>query len=262
MKWIVWGKGVLNSRWKMFDFPPRPCPSHPCSFGEKARNTPKNLFSFLCRALQIRGKEGKKLTKSRGKKRKTKKRPPKKTRKFRRVRGGKVTRIAATSKSQIASDCNRNSKKTLRLQKHPLKPNLWTREPPVLCGFYSVSEAPHGSGNPPEYVATTRVWFWIAANFLAQCDFCDCDTAILLRFLQEKLATSKLWLPIASDLWLRLRGSLSRGGKVYLKPFVCLKRCLGRVPTLRSQGALMSEPRLSTSICGFLTRQREREWSS
>ena len=119
-----------------------------------------------------------------------------------------TTRIAATSKSQIASDCNRNSKKSLRLRKHPLKPTLWTREPPVLCGFYSVSEAPHGSGNPPEYVATTRVWFWIAAIFLAQCDFCDCDTAILLRFLREKLATSKLWLPIASDLWLRLRGSL------------------------------------------------------
>ena len=68
-----------------------------------------------------------------------------------------VTRIAATSKSQIASDSNRNAKKSLRLRKHPLKPTLWTREPPVLCGFYSVSEAPHGSGNPPEYVATTRV---------------------------------------------------------------------------------------------------------
>ena len=68
-----------------------------------------------------------------------------------------VTRIAATSKSQFASDCNRNSKKSLRLRKHPLKPNLWTRKPPVLCGFYSVSEAPHGSGSPPEYVATTRV---------------------------------------------------------------------------------------------------------
>ena len=68
-----------------------------------------------------------------------------------------VTRIAATSKSQIASDCNRNSKKSLRLRKHPLKPTLWTRESPVLCGFYSVSEAPHGSGNPPEHVATTRV---------------------------------------------------------------------------------------------------------
>ena len=121
-----------------------------------------------------------------------------------------VTRIAATSKSQIASDCNRNSKKSLRLRKHPLTPTLSTREPPVLCGFYSVSEAPHGSGNPPEYVATTRVWFWIAAIFLAQCDFCDCDAVILLRFLREKLVTSKLWLPIASDLWLRLHGSLRR----------------------------------------------------
>ena len=38
-----------------------------------------------------------------------------------------------------------------------VKPTLWTREPPVLYGFYSVSEAPHGSGNPPEYVATARV---------------------------------------------------------------------------------------------------------
>ena len=126
-----------------------------------------------------------------------------------------VTRIAATSKSQIASDCNRNSKKSLRLRKHPLKPTLWTREPPALCGFYSVSEAPHGSGTPPEYVATTRVWFWIAAIFLAQCDFCDCNTAILLRFLREKLATSKLWLPIASDLWLRLRGSLRQWIAIY-----------------------------------------------
>ena len=120
-----------------------------------------------------------------------------------------VTRIAATSKSQIASDCNRNSKKSLRLRKHPLKPTLWTRDRPVLPGFYSVSEASHRSGHPPEIVAITRVWFRIAAIFLAQCDFCDCDTAIFLRFLREKLATSKLWLPIASDLWLRLRGSLS-----------------------------------------------------
>ena len=66
-----------------------------------------------------------------------------------------VTRIAATSKSQIASDCNRNSKKTLRLRRHPLKPTIWTRDPPVFRGFYSVSEAPPRSGNPPEIVATT-----------------------------------------------------------------------------------------------------------
>ena len=46
-----------------------------------------------------------------------------------------VTRIAATSKSQIASDCNRNSKKSLRLRKHPLKPTLWTRESPVFVWF-------------------------------------------------------------------------------------------------------------------------------
>ena len=31
-------------------------------------------------------------------------------------------------------------------------------------------------------------------------DFRDCDTAILLRFLREELATSKLRLPIARDL--------------------------------------------------------------
>ena len=31
---------------------------------------------------------------------------------------------------------------------------------------YSVSEASHRSGSPPEIVATTRVWFWIAAIFL------------------------------------------------------------------------------------------------
>ena len=75
-------------------------------------------------------------------------------------------------------------------------------------GFRSVTQV----RNPPEIVATTRVWFRIAAIFLAQFDFCDCDAAILLRFLRKKLATSKLWLPIASDLWLRLRGSLSFWG--------------------------------------------------
>ena len=32
-----------------------------------------------------------------------------------------------------------------------------------------------------------------------------------MRFLRKKLATSKLWLAIASDLWLRLRGSLRPG---------------------------------------------------
>ena len=118
-----------------------------------------------------------------------------------------VTQIAATSKSEVASDCNRSSKKSLQLRKHPLKPTLWTRAPPVLPGFYSVSEASHRSGNPPEIVATTRVWFRIAAIFWPDV-ICDCDTAILLWFLRDNLATSELWLPIASDLWLRLRGSL------------------------------------------------------
>ena len=70
---------------------------------------------------------------------------------------GRVSRELPRTIRPHLNDPNRNSKKSLRLRKHPLKPNLWTREPPVLCGFYSVSEAPHGSGNPPEYVATTRV---------------------------------------------------------------------------------------------------------
>ena len=68
-----------------------------------------------------------------------------------------------------------------------------------------------GLETPQNTLRLQGLWFRIAAIFLAQCDFCDCDTAILLRFLREKLATSKLWLPIASDLWLRLRGSLSLG---------------------------------------------------
>ena len=56
--------------------------------------------------------------------------------------------------------------KSLRLRKHPLKPILGTRDPPVLPGFRSVSEASHRSGNPPEIVATTKVcsesqrFFW------------------------------------------------------------------------------------------------------
>ena len=129
-----------------------------------------------------------------------------------------VTRIAATSKSQIASDCNRNSRKITQkyasgphphiqgknMNKHLDKiydpkcfktrqnlavwvillflflPCMWglglQKRIPNHCDsetpseatsldsgftsfawFYSVSEVPHGSGNPPEYVATTRV---------------------------------------------------------------------------------------------------------
>ena len=94
-----------------------------------------------------------------------------------------VTRIAATSKLQIASDCNRNSKKSLRLRKHPLKPTLWTREPPALCGFYSVSEAPHGSGTPQNTLrlqgcdSESQRFFWPNAIFVIAtlrfyCDFC------------------------------------------------------------------------------------------
>ena len=100
---------------------------------------------------------------------------------------------------KMASDCNRNSKKSPRLWKPPLKPTLWTRDPPVLPAFYSVSEASHRSGTPPEIVATTRVWFRIAAIFwpnainflwLRHCDFtaisagkaCDFEVVIANRW--------------------------------------------------------------------------------
>ena len=49
-----------------------------------------------------------------------------------------VTRIEATSKRQIVSDCNRSSKK-YRLQKGRQKPILWTLDPYVPCGYHSVS---------------------------------------------------------------------------------------------------------------------------
>ena len=52
----------------------------------------------------------------------------------------------------------------------------------------------------------------LATAIATQKNHCDSEntsnTAISLRFLREKLATSKLWLAIASDLWLRWRGSL------------------------------------------------------
>ena len=116
-----------------------------------------------------------------------------------------VTRLAASSKSQIASDSNRNSKKLLRLRKHPLKLTLWTWHPPGLCvGFIQVWKA-------PTICCDYKAVIPNRCDFLAQCDLCDCDTAILLGFLQ--LATSKLWLPIAGDLWLWWRGSLSRETK-------------------------------------------------
>ena len=72
----------------------------------------------------------------------------------------------------------------------------------VFWCFRSITQVRNPPGNRCDYkgVIPNR-----SANFLAQCDFYDCDTAISLR---EKLATSRLWVPIASDLWLRLRGSL------------------------------------------------------
>ena len=91
-----------------------------------------------------------------------------------------VTRIAATSKSQIARDCNRNSKESLRLREHPLKSTLWTREPPVLCGFYSVSEAPHGSVETPQNPLRLQGCdaesqpnaIFVIATLRFYCDFC------------------------------------------------------------------------------------------
>ena len=85
--------------------------------------------------------------------------------------------------SQIASDCNRNSKNSLRLQERPLQPTVWTRDPPVLCGFYSVSEAPHSCGtlqNPLRLQACDSEslrFFWPNALFVIvilrfYCDFC------------------------------------------------------------------------------------------
>ena len=103
-------------------------------------------------------------------------------------------------KEAQGSDCNRNSKKSLRLRKHTLKPTLWTWDPPVLRGFYSVSEAPHRFGNPPRICCDIKSVIPNRSDFLAQFDFCDCGAAILQLFLREKLATSKLCLPIASDL--------------------------------------------------------------
>ena len=81
--------------------------------------------------------------------------------------------------------------------------------------FFNVSDALHTikagkNGNP------TEIWCDYKAVILNRCDFwpsaifCDCDIAnSTLRFLREKLATSKMRLPFTSDLWLRLRRSLS-----------------------------------------------------
>ena len=109
-----------------------------------------------------------------------------------------VTWIAAASNwlSQIASGCNRNSKKSLRLRKHPLKPTLWTRDLPVLRGFSSVSEASHRSGyprNPCDYkvvIANCSVLFCpMRFLWLRHCNFtaisvgkaCDFEVVIANR---------------------------------------------------------------------------------
>ena len=118
-----------------------------------------------------------------------------------------VTRIAATSKSQIASDCNRKSKY------HCDSATLWSQLFGLgihqFCVVFIVFQKGHiGQENPAEIVAYYKGVIPNRSDFFGPMRFCDCDTSISLRFLQEKLATSKLWLPIASDLWLRLRGSL------------------------------------------------------
>ena len=59
---------------------------------------------------------------------------------------GLVTRIAATLKSQIIWNSLRlqsQLRKSLRLRKHPLKPTLWTRDPPILCVFLIVFQKRH-----------------------------------------------------------------------------------------------------------------------
>ena len=132
-----------------------------------------------------------------------------------------MTRIAPTSKSQIASDCNRNSRKSLRLGKHPLKPTLWTRDPPVLRGFCSVSEASRRSGNHPEYVATTRVWFRIAAIFLAQSDFSGESNRPLTPILLKSIA---IHLPFLSRYF--CKSMPSSWQKVVYQPPICITICL------------------------------------
>ena len=91
-----------------------------------------------------------------------------------------VTRIAATSKS---SDCNRNSKKSLRLRKHPLKPTLWTWESPV-CVVFIVFQKHHMGLETPQNTlrlqgcdSESQRFFWPNAIFVIAtlrfyCNFC------------------------------------------------------------------------------------------
>ena len=70
---------------------------------------------------------------------------------------------------------------------------------PVECDLHSVSNSLHRAGNPPpayDYKAVIPN----RCDFFGQCDCCDCDIAMRLRFLQETLAFSNLQLAIASDL--------------------------------------------------------------
>ena len=113
-----------------------------------------------------------------------------------------VTRIAATSKSQIASDCNHSPKNHCDSQ-NMLLSQLFRLDIRQFCVVCMVFQKRHIDLEPPQNMLRLQACHSESQRvFFAQCDFCDCDAAILLRFLREKLATSRLCLPIASDLCL------------------------------------------------------------
>ena len=111
-----------------------------------------------------------------------------------------VTRIAVTSKSLSASGCNRNSRKSLRLLRHPQKPTTWTLDPPVKCRFESASDTLHIAGNPQNTARLQGSYSESLQCLFGPMQLSNCEVGILLQLLQAKLATSKFRLPIASDL--------------------------------------------------------------
>ena len=86
-----------------------------------------------------------------------------------------VTRIAATLKSQIASDCNRNSKKSLRLCKHPLSPALGTRVHELCRVVFIVFRKRHTGQETPQKSLRLDYKGVIPnrSDLFAQCDFCQ-----------------------------------------------------------------------------------------
>ena len=119
-----------------------------------------------------------------------------------------VTRIAATLSSQIASDCSCNSKSHCDSE-NTLRGQLFGLGVHQLCVVFIVLHKRHvGLRTTQNNVCDYKAVIPNCCDFFGPMPLCDCDTAILPRFLQEKLATWKLWLPIASDLWLGLRGSV------------------------------------------------------